>query len=144
MILFCFLIKGLWRPLHKPYSYKMLELQRKKRSNVHDMLLDNNDPQNIQLATYLIEMESEFFTTILPYATMKKNRKFKELASVTNGLGSCGFKQNQTSLLLSNENDPSFFMDEESSGDYQRMKRDVGKSTNAYDYEDTDSLDICD
>ncbi len=55
--------KGLWRPLHKPYSYKMLELQRKKRSNVHDMLLDNNDPQSIQLAIYLIEMESEFFTT---------------------------------------------------------------------------------
>ena len=121
----------------------MRDLQRKKKQGVHNLLLDNTEPQNIQLAIYLIEMESEFFTTIMPYASMKKSRAFKELASVNEVLGRGNFKRGQNSLLASNENDPSFFMDdtEQSNGSKKISNLNHGDK-NIHEYEDDNDLDI--
>lgn len=134
-------------PLHKPYIYKMQELSRKKKQTVNNMLLDNTEPQNLQLACYLIEMQDEFFTSILPYASMKKNRQFKELAGETR-LGQAQFKQDAgvRSMLAANENDPSFFMEdcENQSGAVKNRTAAATTSHNLYKYEEMDDLDICD
>lgn len=132
-------------PLHKPYIYKMQELSRKKKQTVNNMLLDNTDPQNLQLACYLIEMQDEFFTSILPYASMKKNRQFKELAGESR-LGQAQFKQGAgvRSMLAANENDPSFFMEDCENQSGAVRNKVATASNNLYQYEDIEDLDICD
>lgn len=132
--------RGMWMPLHKPYSYKVKELSGKKKANVYDMLLDNNDPLSIQLATYLVEMQSEFFTTILPFAAKKKSRTCRELATVDSALGRGQFKFTQ-GVTMSNENDPSFFMDDQEQLHGTRKQAKTG-SKNFYDYEDDENLNI--
>ncbi len=133
--------KGLWMPLHKPYTFKMLELRKKKKDTAYEMLLDNNDAQNVQLACYLIEMQSEFFTTILPYAAMKKRSRgqLQQLAAFSRGQ----FRGGQA-VTLSNENDPSFFVDEQENGEQLGRAKSGGKcSKNLYKYESDDELNIC-
>ena len=135
-------------PLHKPYIFKMQELSRKKRQNVYSLLMDNTEPQNLQLACYLIEMQDEFFTSILPYASMKKNRQFKELAG-EGRLGQGQFKQGPArSMIAANENDPSFFMDDcdqnTAAASYARSATNKPSSNSLYKYEDMEDLNICD
>ncbi len=132
--------KGLWMPLHKPYVFRMLELRKKKKETAYDMLLDNNDAQNVQLACYLIEMQNEFFTTILPYAAMKKRSRgqLQQLGAFNRGQ----FRTGQA-VTLSNENDPSFFMDDQDGGEQVDVIKTAGKcSKNLYKYESDDGLNI--
>ena len=98
--------KSLWMPLHKPYTYKCNELKKQRHQAAQRCLFRDG---NTQLASYLIEMQSEFFTTILPYANLKG--MYRELASkYTKGKM---FKLNKTAISSASENDPGFFMDEE-------------------------------
>ena len=136
---------SLWMPLHKPYNYKMLELKAKKKQAAHNLLEGSHvdSEASLQLAIYLIEMENEFFTTILPYASMKK-KQFKELL-VGGGIGQNQFKKCAASskLLSTNENDPSFFMDDEN-GVQQAADSTSKPARCIYAYESEQNLNIDD
>ncbi len=98
--------KSLWMPLHKPYTYKCNELKKQRFQAAQRCLFRDG---NTQLASYLIEMQSEFFTTILPYANLKN--MYRELAAkYTKGKM---FRLTKAAISSASENDPGFFMDDE-------------------------------
>jgi DNA polymerase III delta prime subunit len=104
--------KSLWMPLHKPYNYKCNELKASRKNLTRKCLFREN---NTQLASYLIEMQSEFFTTILPFANLKN--MYRELASKYTNSKQL-FKQPKSILNSNNENDPDYFLEDENSDLY--------------------------
>lgn len=132
--------KSLWMPLNKPYNYKCNELKRQRKQLAQRILFKDN---NTQLASYLIEMQSEFFTTILPFANLKK--MYRELnAKYTNVKQ---FKYRQVISGTTDENDPSLFMDDvvaEEDVRPQQVLASVDTNRKIYDYDDNVNIQILD
>lgn len=136
--------KSLWMPLHKPYNYKCNQLKRQRKQLAQRLLFKDG---NAHQASYLIEMQNEFFTTILPFANVRN--LYKELSSKYNSQVK-QFKF-RSAINNANENDPSNFMDDDlNDNDTLQQQQQLQKplysidQNRFYEYDDNANIQIID